>query len=86
MAFNSYTHDATLVAELERDHTTAHEKGSLFSRAEAVGRELARYGLVAVVGVTELEALQEIDSEVRRLGARIVALTPELERYTRTSA
>jgi peroxiredoxin len=30
----------------------------------------------------ELEALQEIDSEVRSLGARIVALTPELERYT----
>jgi peroxiredoxin len=31
----------------------------------------------------ELEALQEVDSEVRALGARIVALTPELERYTR---
>ena len=32
----------------------------------------------------ELEALQqEIDSEVRALGARIVAMTPELERYTR---
>jgi peroxiredoxin len=32
----------------------------------------------------ELEALQEIDSEVRALGARIVVLTPELERYTRS--
>ena len=31
----------------------------------------------------ELEALQEIDSEVTALGAQIVALTPELERYTR---
>ena len=31
----------------------------------------------------ELEALQAIDSEVRGLGARIVALTPEIERYTR---
>ncbi|MFZ0856845.1 MAG: redoxin domain-containing protein [Candidatus Acidiferrales bacterium] len=31
----------------------------------------------------ELEALQEIDSEVRGLGGRIVTLTPELERYTR---
>jgi peroxiredoxin len=30
----------------------------------------------------ELEALQAIDSEVKTLGARIVALTPELERYT----
>jgi peroxiredoxin len=31
----------------------------------------------------ELEALQEIDSQVRTLGAQVVALTPELERYTR---
>jgi peroxiredoxin len=31
----------------------------------------------------ELEALQAIDSEVKKLGARIVALTPEVERYTR---
>ena len=31
----------------------------------------------------ELEALQGIDSEVRGLGARIVVITPELERYTR---
>ena len=31
----------------------------------------------------ELEALKEIDSEVRGLGARIVVLTAELERYTR---
>jgi peroxiredoxin len=31
----------------------------------------------------ELEALQAIDSEVKTLGARIVALTPELDRYTR---
>jgi peroxiredoxin len=32
----------------------------------------------------ELEALQEIHSEVRALGAQMVALTPELERYTRS--
>lgn len=32
----------------------------------------------------ELEALQEINPEVERLGARIVVLTPELERYTRS--
>ena len=31
----------------------------------------------------ELEALQEIQSAVRGLGGRIVAITPELERYTR---
>ena len=34
--------------------------------------------------MVELEALQQINSEVSALGARIVALTPELERYTRT--
>src|SRR5579864_2010064 len=32
----------------------------------------------------ELEALQGINSEVRALGAQIVVLTPELERYTRS--
>src|SRR5215475_6518850 len=32
----------------------------------------------------ELEALQEINSDVRALGARIVVLTPELERFTRS--
>jgi peroxiredoxin len=31
----------------------------------------------------ELEALQQIHGEVRALGAQIVVLTPELERYTR---
>jgi peroxiredoxin len=30
-----------------------------------------------------LEALEEIHSEVRALGAEIVVVTPELERYTR---
>ena len=32
----------------------------------------------------ELEPLQEVESEVRTLGARLVALTPELQRYTRS--
>jgi len=31
----------------------------------------------------ELEALQQIQGEVRALGAQIIVLTPELERYTR---
>ena len=31
----------------------------------------------------ELEALQQIDPQVRELGGKIVVLTPELERYTR---
>ena len=32
----------------------------------------------------ELEALQEIRDEIRALGARLLAITPELERYTRS--
>src|SRR6201996_5992246 len=31
----------------------------------------------------ELEALQQIHSEARALGAELVVITPELERYTR---
>src|SRR5271167_3521386 len=31
----------------------------------------------------ELEALQQVHSEVKALGAQIVVITPELERYTR---
>ena len=31
----------------------------------------------------ELEALQGINSDVKALGAQVVVLTPELERYTR---
>jgi len=31
----------------------------------------------------ELEPLQQIQGEVRALGAQIIVLTPELERYTR---
>ena len=50
MATGNYTPGATLAAKGEREHTTAHEKSSLSSRAEAVGRGLARYGLVVVVG------------------------------------
>jgi uncharacterized membrane protein YkgB len=50
MATGNYTHGAALAAQGERGHATAHERSSLSSRAEAVGRELARYGLVVVVG------------------------------------
>jgi peroxiredoxin len=31
----------------------------------------------------ELEALQQVESEIRGLGARLVVITPEIERYTR---
>jgi hypothetical protein len=32
----------------------------------------------------ELETLQEVESEVRALGTRLVVLTPELQGYTRS--
>jgi uncharacterized membrane protein YkgB len=50
MATGNYTHGAAVAAQGERGHATAHERSSLSSRAEAVGRELARYGLVIAVG------------------------------------
>ena len=50
MATSSYRHDTPSIAKAEKDHTTAHAKSSLRSRVEAIGRELARYGLVVVVG------------------------------------
>src|SRR3954453_10030625 len=50
MACGNYTHGAALAAKGEREHTAAHERSSLSSRAEEVGRGLARYGLVVVVG------------------------------------
>ena len=50
MATGDYTHGAALAAQTERGRTTARERSPLGSRVEAVGRELARYGLVVVVG------------------------------------
>lgn len=50
MATSTDTHGAAVAPQEERGHATAHVRSSLSSRAEAVGRELARYGLVVVVG------------------------------------
>lgn len=68
---------------------------SLFNqdRVKVTSAELLRQGSVILsffrghwcpYCMIELEALQDIESEVRALGAQIVALTPDLERYTRT--
>src|SRR6266850_1233914 len=48
MATGSYTHD-TLSTKATQQPSTAHTRTSLSYRLEAVGRELARYGLVVVV-------------------------------------
>src|SRR5262245_56170882 len=50
MASSSYTHDTAMAPKATQPHTTAHTRTSLSSRVESVGRELARYGLVVVVG------------------------------------
>ena len=50
MATGNYTHGAAVAAQGKQGYATAQESSSLSSRVEAVGRELARYGLVVVVG------------------------------------
>jgi uncharacterized membrane protein YkgB len=49
MSTGSYTHDRPLVTKPTQD-ATIHRKALLSSRVTAAGRELARYGLVVVVG------------------------------------
>ena len=49
MVTGSFTDHASLATRVEQVQTTAQEKTSLSSRVEAVGRALARYGLVVVV-------------------------------------
>jgi len=50
MAVLSYTNGAASDTKTELQDAAVNEKASLSSRMEAVGRELARYGLVIVVG------------------------------------
>src|SRR5262245_128593 len=48
-------------------HDTAHEQRALSSRVEAVGRELARYGLVVIVGWIGLMKFTAYEAEGIRL-------------------
>jgi uncharacterized membrane protein YkgB len=52
---------------MEQGHPAAHEKSSLLSRAEAVGRELARYGLVVVIAWIGLMKFTAYEAEGIRL-------------------
>jgi uncharacterized membrane protein YkgB len=67
MATGSYTHDSALATKVKQEHIAAHEKSTLSSRAEAVGRELARYGLVVVVGWIGLMKFTAYEAEGIRL-------------------
>src|SRR5262245_9731700 len=67
MATRISTDDAAPVTTEEPGHTAAREKGSLSFRAEAAGRELARYGLVVVVGWIGLMKFTAYEAEGIRL-------------------
>jgi len=67
MPAESYTHDEARVTKKEQGHAMAFHLTSLSSRAEAVGRELARYGLVVIVGWIGLMKFTAYEAEGIRL-------------------
>ena len=67
MATGSYTHEAVSATRAEQEHAAAHEKYPLSSRTEAVGRELARYGLVVVIAWIGLMKFTAYEAEGIRL-------------------
>jgi len=67
MVTGSSTDHAALATRVEQVQTTAQEKPSLSSRVEAVGRALARYGLVVVVAWIGLMKFTAYEAEGIRL-------------------
>jgi uncharacterized membrane protein YkgB len=67
MPSESYTHDEARVTKKEQGHASAFNETSLSSRAEAVGRELARFGLVAIIGWIGLMKFTAYEAEGIRL-------------------
>src|SRR5215468_1292402 len=67
MVTGNFTDHAALGTRVEQVQTTAQEKPSLSSRLEAAGRELARYGLVIVVGWIGLMKFTAYEAEGIRL-------------------
>jgi len=67
MAVLSYTKGAASDTKTELQDAAVNEKASLSSRVEAVGRELARYGLVIVVGWIGLMKFTAYEAEGIRL-------------------
>jgi len=65
MSTGDYTHGAA--TNVKQAHALAHERISLSWRAEAVGRELARYGLVIIVGWIGLMKFTAYEAEGIRL-------------------
>ena len=50
MSAGSHMHDRPLVTKATQEGITVHREALLSSRVEAAGQQLARYGLVVVVG------------------------------------
>ena len=67
MAVLSYTSDTASDTRTEPREAHVNQKASLSFRAEAVGRELARYGLVVVVGWIGLMKFTAYEAEGIRL-------------------
>src|SRR5262245_9073361 len=67
MPTGSYTHDEARATNKEQGCAIAFNETSLSSRAEAVGRELARYGLVVIVGWIGLMKFTAYEAEGIRL-------------------
>ncbi|HVX14808.1 MAG TPA: DUF417 family protein [Pirellulales bacterium] len=67
MATSDHTPGAVLTGKGDRGHTLTDEKSSLSSRVEAVGRELARGGLMVVVGWIGLLKFTAYEAEGIRL-------------------
>jgi uncharacterized membrane protein YkgB len=67
MVTGSFTDHASLATRVEQVQTTAQEKTSLSSRVEAIGRALARYGLVIVVAWIGLMKFTAYEAEGIRL-------------------
>jgi len=63
MATGNYTHGAAWAPTGQRGHTAAHDRSSLSSRVEVVGRELARYGQVIIVGWIGFLKFTEYEAE-----------------------
>ena len=75
MATDTDIRGAASAAIAEPEHTGDHQKNSLSSRVEAIGRELARYGLVVVVGWIGLMKFTAYEAEGI---SRYVANSPQM--------
>src|SRR5215510_961893 len=67
MAVLNFTSGAESDTKTEQQEAAVNEKASLSSRVEAVGRELARYGLVVVVAWIGLMKFTAYEAEGIRL-------------------